>query len=452
MTGFHRSTKARGGPRLVVHHGARGIAAEVVGRVLDDGAWTQPALAAALATSALEPRDRALATELTYGALRWAYSLEQSLLRSADKPGRGLDKKIRPHLLVAAYQIQHLHERIPAHAAVSEAVDAVRRVRPGLEGFANALLRRLGSPAHAILRPGTSIDAFADAVGVPRVLARAVAAGLSPLEASQAVLALNGRPTTWAIAFGAVPGHAARHAFVPDMFALEGGAVQEHAGFAEGAFLVMDPGSAVAALLVAAAPGQRVLDLCAAPGSKTALLARAVRGGSGAGRVVAVELQDKRAARVRDNVARVRVEAAVMVKVGDARTVTLDPADAVLLDAPCTGFGTTRRKPEIKLRRSEADIQGHAALQRELLERAAALVKPGGALVYSVCSPIPEEGSLPVERLLEAHPEFQLEDARQILPWLPKDSVDGRGFVRLLPHLHDADAFFCARLRKRHGP
>jgi 16S rRNA (cytosine967-C5)-methyltransferase len=431
-------------PQLKATSGARVIAADVVARVLDDGAWAQPALASALHSSSLEPRDKALCTELVYGTLRWAAPLEKSLLRSATKPGRGLDKRIRPHLLVAAYQLQHLSERIPAHAAVSEAVDAVRHVRPGLEGFANALLRRLGSPLHLLLKADAPLEALAGALGVPPFLAAAITEELPEAERRDALVALNDRPTTWALAFQEREADVRAHRFVPGMFALEG-AVSEAAGFHEGGFVVLDPGSAVAALLVAPAPGARVLDLCAAPGGKTALLARAV---GAQGHIVAVDQSDRRAARIQENLARLKLEGRAEVLVADARNVRVAAADAVLLDAPCTGLGTTRRKPEIKLRRTEPDIEADAKLQGELLEHAARLVKPGGVLVYSVCSPLPAEGRDQVLKLLGAHPELTLESARDALPWLPPDAVDGRGCVRLRPHRHDADAFFCARMRR----
>jgi 16S rRNA (cytosine967-C5)-methyltransferase len=184
------------------------------------------------------------------------------------------------------------------------------------------------------------------------------------------------------------------------------------------------------------------VDLCAAPGGKTALLAHA------GAHVIAVELSEKRATRIRENAARTKVQERVDVVVHDALTWSGAPADAVLLDAPCTGLGTTRRKPEIKLRRTPADVERDADLQAKLLAKALNLVKPGGVLVYSVCSPLPEEGRVQVERALAAHPKWgELEDVRLTLPWLPADAVDG-GCVRLRPHAHDTDAFFCARLRR----
>jgi 16S rRNA (cytosine967-C5)-methyltransferase len=413
------------------------VAAEVVSRVLDDGAWAQPALASALSSSGMDARDKALCTELAYGTLRWAVPLEQSLLRGADKPGRGLDRRMRPHLLVAAYQLQHLAERIPARAAVSEAVEAVRAVRPGLEGFANALLRRLGSPLHEMLPANASIEEIAAALGVPPLLADAVAGSVPADEARAALFALNARPSTYAFSLdGTAPPGAQAHAFVPGAFALDG-PVAESTGFTSGTHVIMDPGSAVCALLVGEA--DRVIDLCAAPGTKSVLLAPRAQ-------VIAVEKNEKRAGRIHDNATRCRLRERIEVKIGDALEVKLDPAPALLLDAPCTGFGTTRRKPEIKLRRTQADVEAAAKLQQALLARAASLVSPGGTLVYSVCSPLREEGPLQIDALLARG--FAVEDARSVCPWLPADAVDARGCVRLLPHRHDADAFFAVRLKR----
>ena len=421
---------------------ARTVAADVVRRVLDDGAWTQPALSAALSASGLDARDKAFATELAYGTLRWSTSLEKSLLRGADKPGRGLDKRMRPHLLVAAYQVQHLADRVPARAAVSEAVNAVRSVRPGLDGFANALLRKLGSPLHEMLPPDASVDDVADALGVPRVLASSIAQHVPRAELRAALAALNARPSTYAYAIADKDAELVAHRFVPRVFALDGGSVGATPGFREGAYVVVDPGSALVALLVAAGlpSGARVIDLCAAPGGKAAIVA------STGARVIAVDRSAERAEKIRENGKRVHVEHKLDVVVADALEAKLEGADAVLLDAPCTGFGTTRRKPEIKLRRTAADVETDAQLQRALLMRAAALVKPGGVLVYSVCSPVDAEGVDQVKALL-AKGGFGIENATVACPWLPADALED-GCVRLYPHRHDADAFFCARLRR----
>lgn len=449
-------------PRPAAPEGPREVAAAALARVLDDKAWAQPTLSAALDASAMTERDKALATELFYGALRFAGPLEASLLRAASKPGRGLDVKIRPHLLVAAYQLQHLSDRIPAHAAVSAGVSAVKRVRPGLDGFANALLRHLGSPLHALLKPTASLKEVADAWGVPMHLARAVTAG-HPVDEQQAIVAgLCARPSTWAVFFGDTPtqvdGDAeglTPHAFVPRTFALGAGRVSAQPGFVDGGFLVMDPGSALCALAATPKAGDLVLDLCAAPGGKSMLLADAV---GKDGRVVAVEKNQRRSERITDNSKRLNLRARVEVVVGDVGNLDgplaeqgapLDGYDVVLLDAPCSGLGTTRRKPEVKLNRSADDVAANVALQQLLLKSAATRVKPGGVLVYSVCSPMPEEGSAQIDAFLAANDAYVRERLDDVLPYLPKDSVDGHGQLRLLPNKHDADAFFIARLRRR---
>lgn len=431
---------------------AREAAAAALSRVLDDGAWAAPALSSVLDASAMGERDKAFATELFYGALRFARPLETSVLRGADKPGRGLDVRIRPHLIIAAYQLQHLQERVPAHAAVDAAVSAVKRVRPGLDGFANALLRKLGSPLHALLKADAPLTDIAEAWGVPLPLAEAITARLPTSEHAAAVAGLSARPTTYATSghpfdadlqqrLAAAPSET-KHAFVPGVVEASAGKVSDLPGFKDGAFLVADPGSVLCALAVGAGPGQRVLDLCAAPGTKSVLLRNA-----GAD-VTAVELNPKRARRISDNARRMNVTDHLKVVVDDATTLPIDEMDAVLLDAPCTGLGTTRRKPEIKLRRNDDDVRENSKLQAKLLQAAARQVKPGGVLVYSVCSPLPQEGAQQIEAFLHGHPDFAREDLRAVLPFLPASAVDDDGQVRLLPHLHDADAFFIARLRR----
>lgn len=442
---------------------ARALAAQVVARVLDDAAWVAPALDAALAREGahLSPADRGLVTELVYGTLRWAVPLEHSLVRGADRPGRGLDSRIRPHLLVAAYQLQHLAERIPAHAAVNEAVGAIRRVRPGLAGFANALLRRLGSSPHLQLPDDASPSAWGIALGLPAALADATCRDLPSDEARHALLALLSRPALALRWLGPLAeegefvralesqGLAVRaHAFVPHAWMLDGGgAVSSLPGYAQGHLQVQDPGSQLVALLADAHPGDVALDLAAAPGGKTVILSRAV---GASGRVRAVEVDPRRAERLRENLARMGANQ-VDVRVADARAFACadESADVVLLDAPCSGLGTVRRRPDIKLRPEGGDAAARSTLQRELLARASRALKPGGALVYAVCSPMPDEGHDIVEDFLRTCPTFYRRDAREVLPYLPHDAVDPWGQLRLRTHRHECDAFFAVRLERR---
>ncbi|MDP2342424.1 MAG: transcription antitermination factor NusB [Deltaproteobacteria bacterium] len=442
---------------------AREAAAYALSRVLDDGAWAGPALSGALdGHTSLSERDKALVTELFYGALRFAGPLERSLLRGADKPTRGLDKRIRPHLLIAAYQLQHLQKRIPAHAAVDAAVSAIKRVRPGLDGFANALLRHLGSPLHELLKPGSTLVEIAEAWGVPMSLASAIAKDLPDDERAAAVAGLCDRPSSWAASFTsetvktleslatavALGQPLARHAFVPGLLEVPGGRASHLPGFSEGQFIVVDPSAVLAVEAMGARAGQRVLDLCAASGSKSMLLARA------GAHVTAVEQNAKRAKKITELARRLRMEVQVDVVVGDAAdaALTSQQFDAVLLDAPCSGLGTTRRKPEVKLRSTDADVAAHVLLQARLFDAAASRVKPGGVLVYAVSSPLAVEGREQVKRFLVAHPDFERDALGPLLPWVPASALDVDGQLRLRPHQHDADAVFISRLRRNCPP
>jgi 16S rRNA (cytosine967-C5)-methyltransferase len=433
-------------PALPSPISARSLAAYVVALVLDHDRWSQPALHEALQRCRLDDRDKALCTELVYGTLRHAPALEKSLLRGADKPTKGLDSRLRPHLLVAAYQLHHLAARIPAHAAVDEAVRAVGAERPGLRGFANALLRRLGSPLADSLPATASMQQLAEAHSVPLWVAHDVVAGLPARERGDALAAMSARPHTYATG-PRTPTDAVMHPFVPGVWQLAGGRVIEVDGFAEGDFWVQDPGSALCALLVGAQPGEVILDLCAAPGGKTLWLAQAV---GSTGKVIAVEQDARRAQSIIDNAKRLQMADRIEVVVADATDANAVQQalrgarpHAVLLDAPCSGLGTTRRKPEIKLRRKEADIVQSSALQRTLLKVAAGLVPAGGRLVYSVCSPMYLEGA----GHMAALPSLGMQATPADLPWLPS-SCRQHGGVALRPHRDDADAFFMFRAQR----
>ena len=389
----------------------RKIAAQVLEQVLKNKRFSKQALSHALDQSQLSVLDKALCTELVYGTLRWLPALEVSLLRAMDKQNPKLARDT--HLLVAAYQLQHLQARIPSYAAVTSAVNLMKRKRPGLGGFTHAILKRLGSAPHAMLGHTRNLEEICTATGLPIFLLRV----LPQEELLEAALAMNGRPQTWYWQ----PGSQQEHLFVPT-------AVLTVTPY------VQDPASQVAALLVGAQPGQYIIDACAAPGSKSRILKHAVRQ---SGRILAIDSNAKRLE---------LVDPDIETLLGDFRKLALEPADAILLDAPCSGFGTLRRHPEIKL--FSKNIPGLVCLQAELLEAAAQNLKPGGVLVYSVCSPLPEEGHWQIQAFLEKHPEFQRDNPRNILPWLPEQAVNSDLEIQLWPHRDQCDAFFAVRLKK----
>lgn len=217
-------------------------------------------------------------------------------------------------------------------------------------------------------------------------------------------------------------------------------------GFAEGWLIPMDEAGALPVLALDPGPGQRVLDACAGGGGKSALVAARV---GSAGEVVALD-RSARAMRRLEAAIRRLVLPAVRPQLGDARRAGEEwPGQfpRVLLDAPCTGLGTIRRRPEIRWRRRPEDPCRAAALQRELLEGVAGAVAPGGLLVYSTCSLEPEETDEVLAAFLATHPEFRLEDPRPALGQAA-DLVDGQGCLRAWPHRQGTDGFFVARLRR----
>jgi 16S rRNA (cytosine967-C5)-methyltransferase len=245
---------------------------------------------------------------------------------------------------------------------------------------------------------------------------------------------------------------AAGVAVAPGRFAPEGLVVERAAGrlrtlpaFRAGRFSYQGEASQLVTLLLGLAPGDRVLDACAAPGGKT--LHAATLAGDG-GRVVALDVQPAGARRIAAGAARLGI-GTVSVAVADARRPPLRGAfDAVLVDAPCSGLGTLRRHPELRWRRQPEDLARLAVLQRALLGGVAPLVRTGGVLVYAVCTPMRIETDDVVADFLAAHPAFVLEPAGAFLPAAARHLVTPAGALRTWPHRHDLDAFFAVRLRR----
>jgi len=419
-------------------------------RVLLDVGRGGPTLADRLAADdaeALSRRDRAFLHELVLGTLRRRGALDHACAARLDRPFSRLDPPIQAVLRLGAYQLLHL--RVPARAAVSESVALARDETPRAAGLVNAVLRRLareGPPPP----PDPEADplAWLTAAGsLPRWLAARWLARLGPATAlARARAFLEPPPTAFRLnprvadAEGRLraAGIVARRLVVPGAWTAEGPLASLAA---EGILYLQDPGSQMVAHL-AFAEGL-VLDACAAPGGKTTLLADLL---GESGRVVASEPSRPRLARMADLVRRWGA-ANVRLVGADALTPPFRAAfDAVLLDAPCTGLGTLARHPDIRWRTTERDVRRQARRQRELLDSVAGLVRPGGRLVYSVCSGEPEEGEEVARAFLGAHPEFGLD---ALPPWAA--SFTEGGFVLTRPERDGGDAFFAAPMRRAAG-
>ena len=382
----------------------RDLARAVLLRVEREGAFASRALAAALDRApAMSAPDRGLATELVYGVLRRRARLDRAIAALARKGIEALDVEVRVALRVGAYQLLFL-DRVPAYAAVSDAVEACKRASGrGAAGFANAVLRKLAREGEGPLPDaGSDPAAFLElAVGFPPWLARLALAELPAAEAiafgeaSVATPPVGLRGNTARIDRDALidrlrserPDAAlAASAIAPDAVLARGLEAPAATGaWRAGLFAVQDAGAQVIAELCGAAPGERILDACAGIGGKTAHL-MALAGGRA--QVDAADVSDAKLREANQTLARLGLPAARAL-VADLTQPLADPSlryDRVLLDAPCSGLGVLRRHPEALLRRSPADLAALASAQQRMLRALAPAVRPGGLLVYAVCT------------------------------------------------------------------
>jgi 16S rRNA (cytosine967-C5)-methyltransferase len=421
---------------------AREVALHALGRA------RRSTLADALAAppaEGLDERERGFVHELVLGTLRRRGWLDHVLGRLSTRPLDRLSPGVLDALRLGAYQM--LFTRVPPHAAVSESVELARKVEPPSAGFTNAVLRRLQREG-----PPPEPDPAADPVGwlttvgsLPAWLAGRWCQRLGAGPAVTRARALLAPPPTHvrlnprvadAAAQVAAAGIALRPTEVPGALEAEGGSFVPLAE--RGLLYVQDAASQLVARL-AAAEG-RVLDACAAPGGKALLMADL---GGPRTRVVASEISRRRLA----TLAMLRSRWGAPNVVPLAADALHPPFaarsfDAVLLDAPCSGLGTLARNPDVRWRLDPMDLARHAARQRALLESVARLVRPGGRLVYAVCSVEPEENEDVVRPFLNAHPELEAEPP----PGWARPFADGR-FVRFDPSRHRTDSFFAALLR-----
>ena len=420
---------------------ARRVALDVLDRVLGQGQAFDETFAGHPALGALSPRDRAFARLLLTTTLRRLGEIDALLTGFVATPPRS--PSIGNLLRLGVVQLVFLDT--PAHAAVGETVALCAHRHRSVTGFANAVLRRVARDGKAALAdhdplvlntPAWLRESWREAYGGARAKAIAAAHLLEPpldLTVRQDVERWAGRLEATKLF-----GHSVRRAV--------GGPVEQLPGYDEGAWWVQDAAAALPARLFGDLAGRQVVDLCAAPGGKTAQLCAA------GAKVTAVEISQKRADRLRANLARLRLDAEVVVD--DALTWRpAEPQDAVLLDAPCTATGTIRRHPDIAWHKTPADVARMAELQGRLLTVAVEMAKPGGLVVYASCSLQPEEGSQVIEGALAAGlPVERVPVETADLDGLAVD-ITAHGDLRTLPcHLPDRgglDGFFIARLRRR---
>lgn len=436
----------------------RAVALRVLRRV-EGGAYADRALAAEAARADLDPRARAAAMRLSYGAVQRRRTLDWLIDGALDRPA-ALEPAVRDILRLGAYEIA-FSDGVPDRAAVDQAVRQARALRGGggrasaRAGLVNAVLRRLAreAPERLAELEARGREGLAVRHSMPDWIARRLAASLGDEDAA-AVMAAAARPAESALRWNPLrgpragleaalpPGARRDDALAPEAYVLPGPfALEDSRAWARGLAMAQSRASQLVARCVAPRPGERVLDLCAAPGAKTTHLAALSHGGA---RITAVELRPARARALRE-LAR-RMGAVVRVVEGDALEVPLDgPYDAVLVDPPCTGLGTLASRPDARWRRREESLAPLVELQTALLARALREVRPGGRVVYSTCTLLREENEDVV-----AAAGAPLDDLTAVAP--PAAHPRLPGALLTLPHRHGTDGFFIARLRRPGGP
>ena len=409
-----------------------------------------------------DSRDRALATDLATGTLRWRAALDYQLRRLSAKPLEKLDAAVLDALRLGAYQILYL-ERVPVSAVVNDSVDLVKTsgVRSAA-GFANAVLRRLAREREMLVWPDRS-DLVAHLCVVQSHPAWLVRRWLDRYgeDATEQWLRFNNEPPAMTLATNRLRNTRAELAELlrsegvetmptetaPFGLTVTAGRPLSSAAFRDGRCLVQDEASQIIPELLQAEPAQCVLDACASPGGKT--LAAAAQCAP-SGRVVATDVRWRRVQLLDTTVTRCRAANVSVVQIGANSPFPFADAafDRVLIDAPCSGLGTVRRDPDIRWRREPSDFEVLARTQRGLLDRVRPLVRPGGRIVYSTCSSEPEENEEIVAGFLERSSEFSLLSLQSagVTPAIAAMQA-GDGYLRTGPAF-GLEAFFAAILQR----
>ncbi len=439
---------------------AREVALVVLQQVDTRKAFADLLLNQAFKQGQLDARDAALATELVNGTLRWRARLDWVLNPYVRSGLEGLSPWILNDLRLGLYQILFL-DRVPDHAAVDQSVRLARKFgHDGSAGLVNAVLRRVLRERDTLRDPETVLTDPAEALAVawshPEWVVARWLRRFGPDE-TRKLLAANNDPPALGLrvntmrtdretlrALLADRGIETEASPVSRLSLVSRGNLTPRTipEFQDGLFFVQDPSETLVVELLDPQPGERILDLCAAPGGKATQIQECR---DDQGTVVAVDVQANRLGRIRENVQRLKLSGLLPV-VADGRAFGVrQPFDRVLVDAPCSGLGVLGRRADARWRKTSASLRTLAAVQAGIISAAAPLVKPGGVLGYSVCSFEPEETTRVIEGFLKEHDDFSVEPAGE---FLPADVVTDDCLL-MLPHRHATDGAFAARLRRK---
>ena len=445
-----------------LYSGPRGTAVKVLNRVERTDSYLDKVLDAELRSGELNDLDKGLLTELVHGVLRWQNRLDWVLNGFSHGNFAKSEINIKNTLRVSLYQILFL-ERIPHAAAVNEGVEFIKRIRGEKPaGLVNAVLRNIIRNIEGIRYPDPAEDRvqyMAVFYSHPHWMVKRWLERFGQESTERLLMANNERPgmflrinrlktsvEDFIARLDAQQIPYTRSSLLPHFVRVKTlSGIGQMDLFRNGMFTIQDESAALPCQLLDPHPGDRVIDMCAAPGGKTTNMAEMM---NNRGEIIALDKYEAKLQLIRASCERLGVRIADL-RVADASTFEAPLADRVLLDAPCSGLGTLSKKPDMKWKRDLSDIRKLAAMQEAMMESAARLLKPGGALVYSTCTMEPEENEEIITAFLSRHPEFSLDRADR---FLPSDVVTQDGYVATQPHVHFMDGSFAARLVKSVHP
>lgn len=441
-----------------LYAGPRGTAVKILNRVERTDSYLDKVLDAELKLPDLNDLDKGLLSEIVHGVLRWQGRLDWILNGFSHGNFAKSEINIKNTLRVALYQVLFL-DRVPHAAAVNEGVEFIKRIRGEKPaGLVNAVLRNIIRNIDGIRYPDPAEDQaqylavyyshplwivrrWVDRFGVEATTKLLTANNERP-ELSMRVNRMRIDRARFLEKLGQMHLQATPSKYLDQFVRIKSlSGIAQMELFRGGYFTIQDESAALPCNLLGPQPGEKIFDLCAAPGGKSTNLAEMM---NNQGEVVAIDKYEAKLRMIQGSCDRLGLKN-VTLRAADASSLEAGVADRVLLDAPCSGLGVLTKKPDIKWKRDVSDILRMAKAQTSLIENAAKLVKPGGVLVYSTCTTEPEENEDVVKAFRERHPEFTFEDARR---YLPEQLVSDDGYARTFPHLHGMDGSFAARLVK----
>lgn len=437
---------------------ARQTALSILVSCRTGGAWADAALKSKIQRDGLRGADAALCSRMVYGVLQNQLLLDFYIGAFCSQRPDHLQPPLLEILRLGAYQILFL-DKVPDHAAVSESVELAKLSKRGqAAGLVNAVLRKLSQNKHSLppIPDHEQLRYLSIRYSHPRWLVKRLLSAIGP-EETEAFLQINNSVAPLTIQINPMKTTAAQlrqeltdagisvleHPWVPGCMELSAtGDLTALPAFQNGEFFVQDPAASLVAQAAEIRPGQRVLDVCAAPGGKSFSAAIAM---GDVGCVTACDLHESKLSRIREGCRRLDLSCVETVT-ADGRIFRPEWAhafDTVLVDAPCSGLGIIRKKPDVRYKKAD-DLFALPVIQSAILENAARYVRPGGSLVYSTCTVLPEENEQITDAFLAEHPDFSREKMR-----LPQPLGDGEEQITLWPQRHQTDGFYICRM-KRH--